>query len=81
MESITIRQIPSEIKRRLRLRAARNGRSMEMELREIIRAALSVEEDLKMNLADKIHARFAKLDITEMVAPERTGIRLPPQFE
>ncbi len=81
MESITIRQIPSEIKRRLRIRAARNGRSMEMELREIIRAALLVEDDLKMNLGDKIHSRFAKLDITEIATPGRDPLRLPPVFE
>ena len=43
MASITIRQLGDDLKRRLRLRAARNGRSMEDEARTILRAALSDE--------------------------------------
>ena len=39
MASITIRQLEDDLKRRLRLRAARNGRSMEDEVRTILRGA------------------------------------------
>src|SRR5207249_791195 len=39
MASITIRQLDEGLKRRLRLRAARNGRSMEDEARTILRHA------------------------------------------
>jgi phosphopantothenoylcysteine decarboxylase/phosphopantothenate--cysteine ligase len=39
MASITIRQLDDDLKRRLRLRAARNGRSMEDEARTILRNA------------------------------------------
>jgi phosphopantothenoylcysteine decarboxylase/phosphopantothenate--cysteine ligase len=39
MASITIRQLDERLKRRLRLRAARNGRSMEDEARTILRGA------------------------------------------
>jgi phosphopantothenoylcysteine decarboxylase / phosphopantothenate---cysteine ligase len=39
MASITIRQLDDDLKRRLRLRAARNGRSMEDEARTILRSA------------------------------------------
>ena len=35
MASITIRKLPETTKRKLRIRAARNGRSMEQEAREI----------------------------------------------
>ena len=44
MASITIRQLDDDLKRRLRLRAARNGRSMEDEARTILRHAASLEE-------------------------------------
>src|SRR5687768_28433 len=45
MASITIRRLDVELKRRLRLRAARNGRSMEDEVRNILRgAAASADE-------------------------------------
>jgi phosphopantothenoylcysteine decarboxylase/phosphopantothenate--cysteine ligase len=45
MGSITIRQIEENLKRRLRLRAARNGRSMEDEARTILRAASAGEDE------------------------------------
>ena len=44
MASITIRQLDDDLKRRLRLRAARNGRSMEDEARTILRNAASLED-------------------------------------
>src|SRR5215468_7358068 len=44
MASITIRQLADDLKRRLRLRAARNGRSMEDEARTILRDAASLED-------------------------------------
>jgi phosphopantothenoylcysteine decarboxylase / phosphopantothenate---cysteine ligase len=43
MASITIRQLDDDLKRRLRLRAARNGRSMEDEARTILRSAAAME--------------------------------------
>src|SRR5258708_26869187 len=43
MASITIRQLEDDLKRRLRLRAARNGRSMEDEARTILRNAAGIE--------------------------------------
>ena len=39
MASLTVRQIDEELKRRLRLRAAKNGRSMEDEVRTLLREA------------------------------------------
>jgi len=44
MASITIRQLDDDLKRRLRLRAARNGRSMEHEARTILRSIAATEE-------------------------------------
>ena len=40
MTAITIRQLPPEVKQRLRMRAAANGRSMEAEARSILVAAM-----------------------------------------
>lgn len=39
MPSVTIRNIPEDVHRRLRVRAARNGRSMEAELRVVLSIA------------------------------------------
>jgi len=41
MASMTIRDIDDSLKARLRLRAAKHGRTMEDEARDILRAALS----------------------------------------
>src|SRR5919201_3950632 len=43
MASITIRQLDDDLKRHLRLRAARNGRSMEDEARTILRDIAAAE--------------------------------------
>ena len=39
MGSLTVRNIGEDVKRRLRVRAARNGRSMEEEIRHILASA------------------------------------------
>ena len=47
MASMTIRQLDQDLKQRLRLRAARNGRSMEDETRTILRAATAADENTR----------------------------------
>ncbi|WP_406672656.1 FitA-like ribbon-helix-helix domain-containing protein [Natronospira sp.] len=49
MASITIRNLDDEVKRRLRIRGAANGRSMEEEAGKLLRAALG-DADLPVNL-------------------------------
>jgi phosphopantothenoylcysteine decarboxylase / phosphopantothenate---cysteine ligase len=44
MPSLTVRQLDDKLKKRLRLRAARNGRSVEDEVRTILRAAAADAE-------------------------------------
>jgi antitoxin FitA len=43
MSSITVRNIPAEVHRAVRVRAARHGRSTETEIREILAAAVKPE--------------------------------------
>lgn len=43
MASITVRNVPDEVRRALRVRAARNGRSAEAEIREILEQAVRSE--------------------------------------
>ena len=61
MASITVRNLDDGLKRRLRIRAAENGRSMEQEARDILRAALDHESWKGPDLATAIRARFAPL--------------------
>ena len=50
MASITVRNLDDRLKRRLRIRAAENGRSMEQEVRDILRVVLEEEEAPVRNL-------------------------------
>jgi antitoxin FitA len=56
--ALLIRRIDDKLKRALRLRAAENGRSMEEEMRQILRTALGVPspEDEHERKLEKIEA-------------------------
>ena len=71
MASITIRQLDDDLKRRLRLRAARNGRSMEDEARTILRNAASLE-DGKIEARDGARQHAAPRGRVVTDAPART---------
>lgn len=74
MASITIRRLPETTKRRLRMRAARNGRSMEQEAREILKGALQQPEREPENLGEAIHKMFAPFGGVDLKIPKREPI-------
>ncbi len=80
MACITVRNLDEGLKRRLRIRAAENGRSMEQEARDILRAALDQEPSTGRDLASAIRARFAPLGGVELDLPPREPMREPPQL-
>ncbi len=77
MASITIRKLPETTKRRLRIRAAQNGRSMEQEARELLERGLAQAEPKPENLGEIIHRRFAALGGVDLKIPPRGPIRDP----
>jgi plasmid stability protein len=79
MASITIRNLEDDLKRRLRIRAAEHGRSMEEEAREILRHVVS-EPATPRNLAASIRARMAPLGGVELDLPAREAMREPPRL-
>ena len=81
MASITVRNLEEGLKRRLRIRAAENGRSMEEEARDILRTALNHQQPGQENLASAIRARFAPLGGVELDIPPRSPMRKPPRFD
>jgi plasmid stability protein len=58
MTTLTIRNVDAKLKGWLRMRAARNGRSMAAELRHILNTALASEDEPETNLAEAIRCRF-----------------------
>ena len=80
MAVITIRQLDEKTKSRLRIRAARHGRSMEEEAREILRRAVGAPTMETGNLAELIRRRFAPLGGAKLKVPRRDPIRPAPDF-
>jgi plasmid stability protein len=81
MSSITIRNLEDSVKSKLRLRAARHGRSMEEEARHILRAALADKTRRSADLFAAIRRRIAPAGGVELQIPERGPMREPPRFE
>ena len=83
MASLTIRNLDSALKEKLRVRAARRGHSMESEARDILKTALAKNPPKSpvRSLATRIHARFAALGGVDLEIPPREPTRPPPQFD
>ena len=77
MASIVIRNLDEATKRKLKIRAATNGRSMEQEAREILKSTLSQASRRKSNLADRIREIFGPLGGVELERLPREAIRDP----
>ncbi|MGP9813689.1 FitA-like ribbon-helix-helix domain-containing protein [Rhodopseudomonas sp. NSM] len=74
MAVMTIRDVDDATEQRLRVRAAVNGRSIEDEARETLRAALPTDEPRPRNLAQAIHERFAALGGVDLPDTPREAI-------
>ena len=81
MASITVRNFDENLKRRLRIRAARNERSMEQEVHDILRAALDQEVAPARNLGTAIHNLFKPFGEVELDIPPREAMRELPRFD
>ena len=83
MSTLTIRNVEPRLKEALRVRAAHNGRSMEAELRAILKDCLAGEILApEANLAEAIRRRFLPLGGIDDIEPHPpVPIRAPPLFE
>ena len=77
MASITIRNLEEATKRKLKIRAAIHGRSMEQEAREILKNALRQKPRTGADLVKAIRQRFAPLGGVELEPFPREPIRDP----
>lgn len=74
MAAITIRNLDEDVKERIRLRAALNGRSMEAEARIILERAITLPVPPRKGLGSWMHQRFAEAGLTglDLDLPERS---------
>ena len=79
MATLTIRDFDDDLKAELRIRAARHGRSMEAEVRSILRSALTRPEP-SGGLGTQIHELFADVGGVELDIPPRTDMPRPVEF-
>lgn len=75
MASITVRNLDESLKKRLRIRAAENGRSMEQEARDILQAALDEDAAPARDLGTAIHGLFRPLGGVDLPIPPREPMR------
>jgi plasmid stability protein len=81
MAQFVVRNIESAVKARLQRRAQRNGRSMEEEVRDILRVAVNKDETSARGLGTEIAGLFTKAGLDSDL-PELRGHKLkPPSFE
>ncbi len=71
MATLTIRDLDDELKAQLRIRAAEHGRSMEAEVRAILRTVLTRPTD-GPGMGTRIRQRFAGPDDLAIEQPPRT---------
>ena len=81
MASITIRNLDDDVKTKLRMQAAENGRSMEEEARLILAEAVAREAAPAKGLETAIHELFKPFGGIDLDLPPREPMREPPQFD
>lgn len=70
MVAISVRDLDEDVAGRLKVRAARHGRSMEAEVRAILTDAVTADDE-RPNLAEAIRERFGSIG--------GVGLDIPPR--
>lgn len=84
MASITIRNLDEGLKARLRVRAAQHGRSMEEEVRVMLREALAAPQEGSQGFGERVATPYRAKSLAELIREDfaETGgldLDLPPR--
>ena len=79
--NLTIRNLDDRVKTKIRMRAAKSGRSMEEEARRLLTAAVRTAPSTETGLGTVIRRRFASLGGLALEPLPREGVRKPPKFK
>ena len=80
MAQFIVRNIEEDVKKRLQRRASRHGRSMEEEVRDILRNVLRDEDRPMPPLGSRLAARFAGLGLDHEIPELQGGVAQPASF-
>lgn len=81
MAQFVVRNVENGVKTRLQRRARQNGRSMEEEVRDILRNAVNEQDTPAGGLGTEISALFAKAGLDSDIPELRGHEIIPPSFE
>jgi plasmid stability protein len=82
MAQLVVRNIENEVKAQLQRRARRNRRSMEEEVRDILRTAVRAEKKTPTGgLGTELSALFADVGLDEPIQELRGFQIKPPKFD
>lgn len=79
MATVTVRNLPDEVHRALRVRAAQHGRSTEAEIRAILETAVRPRERLQMGTALSELGRRVGFTDDDATAIDQTRSRTPAE--
>ncbi len=79
MATVTIRNLPDEVHRALRVRAAMHGRSTEAEIRDILQSTVRPPERLRLGTALSELSRRAGLTNEDFAVFEQVRDRTPAE--
>lgn len=81
MAQLVVRDLDNNVKTRLQSRARRNGRSMEDEVRNILRQAVATEDRSVRKLGSRIAERFRSAGLKAELPELRGQAARPAVFE
>jgi plasmid stability protein len=81
MGQLNVRNLEDAVKRKLQRRAARHGRSMEEEIRDILRDAVRNEGKPRKGLGTEIAELFKGIELDEPIQEFRGFDIKPPKFD
>jgi plasmid stability protein len=78
--TLIVRNLEQAVKERLLRRAKRNGRSLDEEVRAILRKAADLEDARVLPLGTRIRARFENIGLARPIPELRGGRLRVPRF-
>jgi antitoxin FitA len=78
--AISVRDLDEDVAGRLKVRAARHGRSMEAEVRAILTNAVTADDDERLNLAQAVRVRLGSVGDAELDIPPRRDLPRAADF-